>query len=683
MYTEDYERRGFPLRNFILKLILVIIFVFLLVWLLPKFLAPAISKNLNVNGNSCTNSTCDTSGISALTSQIFSDNIEKMKNAAISYYTDERLPKEVGQSDTMTLSDMIGKKLIIALIDKNNKACDVEKSYVKITKANDEYILKVNLKDSEKEDYILVHLGCYTYCESNICQKQDSYVETKSSKSSKVTKYVPIKGYIERGVYYPPENPTPVVPEDKHYCVKYNGKYYDHYGYVVSKEEYEKDCFQEDKHYCVKYNGKYYNHYGNVVSKEEYEKDCKPQPEKHYCVKYNGKYYDSKGNVVSKEEYEKDCKPQPEKHYCVKYNDKYYDSKGNVVSKEEYEKDCKPQPEKHYCEKYNGNYYDNKGNVVTKEEYEKDCFPEEKHYCEKYNGNYYDKKGNIVDYETYKKDCTTPDKEYIYEYKKTTGAKFSEWSLWSAWATTDCETREINCSDSDITCLAKLQLLKRKEKIGTYDKTYSKKREVVVQTGSYQAQTCSKYNYVEINKTTYATTTQTTYTQINTVTNTTSQTVGSWVYSGRASYSNPPRDDGATRYKFVGADYSYCSDTCTTLPNYYYDKYVYVGGLNSVSSTVTPGAITSSTSTSTSQTTDTSYEASCGQIVTKTVPIYSTVIATEKSVRKEPLYGDVCYKSTKSRTLISKGSTKVTWSKFNDTKLLEDGWVYTGNKKLK
>ena len=617
MYTEDYERRGFPLRNFILKLILVIIFVFLLVWLLPKFLAPAISKNLNVNGKSCTNSTCDTSGISALTSQIFSDNIEKMKNAAISYYTDERLPKEVGQSDTMTLSDMIGKKLIIALIDKNNKACDVEKSYVKITKANDEYILKVNLKDSEKEDYILVHLGCYTYCESNICQKQESYVETKSSKSSNVTKYVPIKGYIERGVYYPPENPTPVVPEDKHYCVKYNGKYYDHSGNVVSKEQYEKDCFPEDKHYCVKYNGK------------------------------------------------------------------YYDSKGNVVSKEAYEKDCMPKPEKHYCEKYDGNYYDSKGNVVTKEQYEKDCFPEEKHYCEKYNGNYYDRNGNIVDYETYKKDCTTPDKEYIYEYKKTTGAKFSEWSLWSAWATTDCETREINCSDSDITCLAKLQLLKRKEKIGTYDKTYSKKREVVVQTGSYQAQTCSKYNYVEINKTTYATTTQTTYTQINTVTNTTSQTVGSWVYSGRASYSNPPRDDGATRYKFVGADYSYCSDTCTTLPNYYYDKYVYVGGLNSVSSTVTPGAITSSTSTSTSQTTDTSYEASCGQIVTKTVPIYSTVIATEKSVRKEPLYGDVCYKSTKTRTLISKGSTKVTWSKFNDTKLLEDGWVYTGNKKLK
>ena len=173
MYTEEYEKRGFPFRDFLLKLILVIVFVFLLVWLLPKFIAPTINKTSNGTSNKgCTTSTCNTSGINALTSQIFADNLERMKDAAINYYTDERLPKEVGQYDKMTLSDMIGKKLIVALIDKNNKACDVEKSYVKITKADDEYILKVNLKDSEKEDYILVHLGCYTYCDSYICQKQ-------------------------------------------------------------------------------------------------------------------------------------------------------------------------------------------------------------------------------------------------------------------------------------------------------------------------------------------------------------------------------------------------------------------------------------------------------------------------------------------------------------------------------
>ena len=154
MYSEDYERKGFPFKDFLLKLILVIIFAFLLAWLLPKFMEPNVITNSN-------ESNID---ISPLTSQIFADNLEKMKEAAITYYTDERLPQEVGDSDTMTLSDMIGKKLLVPLIDKNNEPCDVEKSYVKITKLDEEYLLKVNLKDSEQEDYILVHLVVEQWC---------------------------------------------------------------------------------------------------------------------------------------------------------------------------------------------------------------------------------------------------------------------------------------------------------------------------------------------------------------------------------------------------------------------------------------------------------------------------------------------------------------------------------------
>ena len=86
MYTEEYERRGFPFRNFILKLILVVIFVFLLIWLLPKFLVPSIVKQINESNNNngivCKTSKCDTSGIDALTSQIFSDNIEKARQGS-------------------------------------------------------------------------------------------------------------------------------------------------------------------------------------------------------------------------------------------------------------------------------------------------------------------------------------------------------------------------------------------------------------------------------------------------------------------------------------------------------------------------------------------------------------------------------------------------------------------------
>lgn len=112
MYTEDYENRGFPFRDFLLKLILIIIFVFLLVWLLPKFIAPAVVKNLD------TETTIDSKQLDALGEQIFNDNLDTMKEAAIAYYTDERLPKEVGESDKMTLSDMIGKKLVVALMIK-------------------------------------------------------------------------------------------------------------------------------------------------------------------------------------------------------------------------------------------------------------------------------------------------------------------------------------------------------------------------------------------------------------------------------------------------------------------------------------------------------------------------------------------------------------------------------------
>ena len=702
MYTEEYERRGFPIRNFLIKLFLIILFILLLLWLLPKIISPSFnsakssnslkdatdtstvvsskSKKSKDNSSSQLDSSVY-SQLDALTSQIFAQNIDRMKDAAISYYTDERLPKEVGESDTMTLSDMIGKKIILALIDKNNKACDVEKSYVKITKVDDEYILKVNLKDSEKEDYILVHLGCYTYCEGAVCQKHETTVnQNVPVKGSKVTDYVPIKGTIKDGEYIAPKKKSKVIPTDTAPKCKYkNGKYYDSNGYVVSKVEYIKQCLQpQEQHICVKYDGDYYGKDGKIVSKATYLKECTKE-EKHICVKYDGDYYGKDGKIVSKSTYLKECSKE-EKHYCVKYNGDYYGKDGKIVSKATYLKECTKE-EKHICVKYNGDYYGSDGKVVSKETYIKQCTKEEKHYCVKYNGDYYGSDGKVVSKETYIKQCTSePAKEYIYEYKKTTGASMSDWSTWSAWSKTKCSTAEINCSDNDVTCLKKLQMLKRKEQIGTYDKTYAKTRQVVKQTGSYTQKACSKYNYVEINKTVYATTTN--YTTVNTITTTTRQSAGSWTYNGRKSYSNPPRDSANTHYQFVGANYDPCSSTCTSLPDYYYDSYTYNGGLSSVSSTTSTPYTTSSSSTTTSSTT-TSTDASCGAYEIKTIPIYSTITVTEKATRTEPLYGTVCYQSTKTRKVISSGTTKTKWSTYNDSSLINSGWEMTGNKKLK
>lgn len=523
MYAEEYEQRGFPFRDFLLKLILIIIFVFLLIWLLPKFISPTVVNN----SKNCPNNICDTSGLDALTSQIFADNLEKMKEAAISYYTDERLPKEVGESDKMTLSDMIGKHLIVALIDKNNKAVDVDASYVKITKLDEEYLLKVNIKDSEKEDYILVHLGCYTYCDSYLCEKQNTNVPIKGSKP---TPEVPIKGDVnDKGEFEPEPSNSP---------------------------------------------------------KPTNSPECPECPECPTCP--------SESPEV----------PKP------------------TDSPEEPEPSESPKPT----------------------------------------------------------DSPKPSEKpgYIYEYQKTTSNEFSKWTSWSNWSRTSCATQEINCNDNSPTCLKKLQIYKQKEHIGSYDKKYVKTRSVLKQTGSYNQKTCSKYNYVIINKTTYSTTTTTTYTDINTISGSTSS--GGWRYNGRGSYKNPPRDTGTTHYKFVGADYSYCNDTCETLPNYYYDSYTYTGGLSSVSNTTSvPGDSSSSGGSSD----DTSVSAKCGSYVTKNVPIYGSIDVSEIATRREPLYGTVCYQSIKTRKLLSTGQTYTKWSEYDDKSLLNNGWTYTGRKKRK
>ncbi len=574
---EEYENRGFPFRNFLLKLILIIIFVFLLVWLLPKFIAPTINKNIK-------ESNVSSSEINALTSQIFSDNLNKMKEAAISYYTDERLPQEEGEFKKMTLSEMIGLKIITPLIDKNNKPVDVEASYVKITKAENEYILKVNIKDSEKEDYILVHLGCYTYCKGNICEKKSENI-------------------VIKGTTITPD--TPVVK----------------------------------KYYCKIANGKYYGKYGNVVNKDAYENECITKPEeKHYCAIVNDKYYGKAGTVVSKETYENECTSKPEeKHYCAIVNDKYYGKDGTVVTKETYENECTSKPE-------------------------------EKHYCEIVNGKYYDKNGNIVDKNAYEDSCKT--KEYLYEYARTTNATFSSWTKWANWTETSCSTKAITCAASDINCLREVKLYNRKEKIGTHEKEYIKERSTQIEASSYSAKTCTNYTYVIINNVTYAVTK--TYTNVTTITSGTQSSVDGWSYNGRGSYANPPRDTENTHYEFVGADYSYCSDTCTTLPNYYYDKYTYTGSMSKVTSTTE--APTSSSS---------SVTATCGGYTTKTVYVYRNITKTEIATRTEPLYGTVCYSSDRTRKLTSTGTTEKKWSYYNDTTLLNNNWYYTGNKKLK
>ena len=169
MYTEEYDKRPFPFRDFLLKFIIIVIFALLLVWLIPKFISPK------------------TSGNEVTSSKVFEKNLTTMKKASVNYYSKkENLPTD-NSKEVITLRQMISKNMLRAFTDKNGKACNVDKSYSEITSDNGEYVLKVKLKCSDEEDYVLTKLGSYSYCTSEICEKDLSKTDTKSEEFSTTT----------------------------------------------------------------------------------------------------------------------------------------------------------------------------------------------------------------------------------------------------------------------------------------------------------------------------------------------------------------------------------------------------------------------------------------------------------------------------------------------------------------
>ncbi len=198
MYEE--RRETFSVRDIILQILFVILFVLLMVWIFPT--KGYMRKFFNTNIKSETTAKVDANSdskdvnlsedalnrLSALYSQIFADNVERMKDAAIGYYTNERLPQKVGQSDKMTLNQMYEKHLLLKLIDKDGNYADGEASYVEIIKYENEFRLKVNLKCGSQEDYIIVYLGCYDYCDATgVCEKQKPTTPSTPSKPSTPT----------------------------------------------------------------------------------------------------------------------------------------------------------------------------------------------------------------------------------------------------------------------------------------------------------------------------------------------------------------------------------------------------------------------------------------------------------------------------------------------------------------
>lgn len=145
------ENRKNKTIKILLKLIFAILLVVLFAWLLSMFLKSNFKNEYN---------------------NVFQDNLIRMKEAGISYFTNDRLPSEDGQFEKITLGDMYDLKLILEIKDANGKLCSSSDSYVKVTKNDEEYQMKVYLSCDGMEDYIISYLGCYNYCNSDICEKK-------------------------------------------------------------------------------------------------------------------------------------------------------------------------------------------------------------------------------------------------------------------------------------------------------------------------------------------------------------------------------------------------------------------------------------------------------------------------------------------------------------------------------
>ena len=185
MYEE--RRNEINWMGIISKILILALFIFVILWLFP------MPKH------------------NPLYDQIFNDNIQTMKNAAKSYYTVERLPEKIGDNTKLTLQEMLNKKMLLQFVDKNDKFCDIQNSYVQVTKvAEEEYLLKVLLSCTNQTDYIVETVGCYDVCIDDSCviEEEKKVVEEKlvqyqfKKPSTKETQsYTCQAGYVLDGKY--------------------------------------------------------------------------------------------------------------------------------------------------------------------------------------------------------------------------------------------------------------------------------------------------------------------------------------------------------------------------------------------------------------------------------------------------------------------------------------------------
>ena len=164
------ERSSFDWKGLFLKVIIAFLIV---------LIAFKAYSTLKGNNNNKVDSNTKTETIAkSKTSSTFTANLEKLKKAGESYFTNnkDQLPTVEGNTVMVTLKDLINSGEITELVDEDGKNCDGESTYVSATLDGKDVKIKANLVCGDAFSYALVHMG-----------ENDSKVEETKSSSSKTT----------------------------------------------------------------------------------------------------------------------------------------------------------------------------------------------------------------------------------------------------------------------------------------------------------------------------------------------------------------------------------------------------------------------------------------------------------------------------------------------------------------
>lgn len=170
MYSNE-RRSGFSIADLLVKIIFAALFIFILIWLFEKKVP----------------------NMTPFYSNVFRENIKYMQEAGESYFTDDKMPKNIGESTKISLGEMFDKRLLLPFVDENGHSCNQYDSYVSVTKTDIGYELKTNLVCNNESNFTIKILGCHTYCKDNSCNKTcriEKITEYQFKKTIKTTKTV-------------------------------------------------------------------------------------------------------------------------------------------------------------------------------------------------------------------------------------------------------------------------------------------------------------------------------------------------------------------------------------------------------------------------------------------------------------------------------------------------------------